>query len=106
MTHQDTEIREAASVGLMLRHLQIDDSDVIAWTKKEKVSHAAQRAFDLAISRNNPARWKHPDLDLWLILVWPLVIKDGWNYATVHSLAAIKFPELSELHENVPMLTR
>lgn len=95
VTEPDAEISEAANVGFMLRHLQIDDSDVIKWTGKVKISPAARRAFDLAISRKNPAAWKNPDLDLWLILVWPLVTAENWNYATVHYLAGMKFPELN-----------
>jgi hypothetical protein len=92
--HQDAEVAEAANAGILARHLNIDDPDLIAWTKKENVSRAAQRAFDLAISRKNPARWKYPELDLWLILVWPLVTAEKWSYPTVHYLADQKFPEL------------
>jgi len=90
VAHQDSGISEAATVGLMLRNIQIDDPAVRAYQEKENISKAAKLAFDKAISRKSPARWKYPKLDLWLILVWPLVEIEKWNYATVHHLASQK----------------
>ena len=36
-------------------------------------------------------RWDYPDVDLWLIEVWPLVKQCGWTYKNVSDLAFNKF---------------
>jgi hypothetical protein len=45
--------------------------------------------------QSNPksAPWRHPDLDTWLMLMWPLVEAQRWTYAAVLRLAEKRFPD-------------
>src|SRR5665213_50095 len=108
----DSEIRDAAFAGFLLCKGENDNTEAIEWlekiTSEEKsircVPHLwskEQKArseklagyFRRALAGQSKNKWNHPTLDSWLLLVWPLVEAEEWNYATVHSLASMKFPD-------------
>lgn len=112
--HQDCELRAAAWAGFQLRNGNIDDPEVKRWLhkisedekairqwpsnfSKEQKDYSRRLAgyFRRAFDKQKRAKWKQPGLDSWLILIWPLVKAEKWNYATVHYLAEMKFPEFN-----------
>jgi len=59
-------------------------------------THIVQDEALLKLFRKNalkpkPARWGEPELDTWLIEIWPLVTAYGWNYSDVWNLAVAKW---------------
>ena len=110
--HQDNEMRDAAFAGFLLAKGKSDAPEAIKWLEKitgeeqslRSVPHMwsrdrkaraenLARCFRRALSGKGKAKWKQPALDSWLLLIWPLVEAEKWNYATVHYLAAMKFPD-------------
>jgi hypothetical protein len=110
--HPDSEMRDAAFAGFLLRNGELDHPAATKWlnriTQEEKsirnVPHLwsksdkskaenLARCLRRAQSGQQKAKWKHPALDAWLLLIWPLVEAENWNYTVVHYLADKKFPD-------------
>jgi len=109
--HPDSEMRDAAFAGFLLAKGEHDNPEAIRWLnkitqlensvrsvphffsdqKKREIKNLSN-CFRSALSGQNKAKWKQPALDAWLLLIWPLVKAEKWNYATVYYLAEIKFP--------------
>jgi hypothetical protein len=47
-----------------------------------------------------PARWGEPELDTWLIEIWPIVRMYGWNYPDVWQVAVAKWEDECEEKES------
>jgi hypothetical protein len=62
----------------------------------EKLSEAARKNYDDELSKPTKARWNNPQLDMWLIYIWPLVTAYNWTYRDVWMIAA-RHPQLEEL---------
>jgi hypothetical protein len=110
--HQDSEMAAAASAGFALANGYSDEPEVKKWLEKitgeekslRSVPHLwstdakarsenLARCFRRALAGQQKAKWRQPALDSWLLLVWPLVEAEKWNYATVYYLAEMKFPD-------------
>ena len=61
-----------------------------------KLSEAARKNYDDELSKPTKARWNNPQLDMWLICIWPLVTAYNWTYRDVWMIAA-RHPQLEEL---------
>jgi hypothetical protein len=44
------------------------------------------------IHEHKPSVWKHPELDTFLILMWPIVERFKWTYSDVLDAVQKKFP--------------
>lgn len=110
----DNEIRDAAFAGFLLNKGESDHPEAKKWlekiTEEEKslrsVPHLwskeakvkaekLSKYFRRALAGLPKTKWKQPALDSWLLLVWPLVEAEEWNYADVKTLAAKKFPDFN-----------
>jgi hypothetical protein len=108
----DSENSDAASAGFLLSQGEIDNPEVKEWVEKITDLEQSIRAnphlfseeqkrktklladiYRLALSGQQRAKWKQPALDSWLLLVWPLVEAEEWNWADVKTLAGKKFPD-------------
>jgi hypothetical protein len=58
--------------------------------REQKASRESEFFLKNAKGTSEP-RWVYPDIDLWLIEVWPLVKQYGWTYKEVCDLAFSKF---------------
>jgi len=56
----------------------------------------AAAAFRKTAGKIKPARWGEPELDTWLIEIWPLVTEYGWNYHDIWLVAYKKWNVSSE----------
>jgi hypothetical protein len=54
----------------------------------------------------NPARWGEPELDAWLIEIWPLVTRYGWNYRDVWQAAVKKWGDKCQEDESFGSVQR
>ena len=54
----------------------------------------------------NPARWGEPELDTWLIEIWPLVTRYGWNYPEVWSAAVDRWGDECDEDESFGSVTK
>ncbi len=41
----------------------------------------------------NFKQWKHPAVDQWLILIWPLAFRQEWNFRDILNIVTEKFPD-------------
>jgi hypothetical protein len=55
-------------------------------------SEKESKIFHLSAAGSPPIRWDCPELDLWLIEIWPLVEGYDWTYLDVWRVANMKFP--------------
>ena len=63
-------------------------SDTLARFKSDK---SLLKTFAQNSKRKREGRWGDPELDTWLIEVWPLVTEYGWNYHDVWQVACAKW---------------
>ena len=56
----------------------------------------AVAALKKTAGKTKPARWGEPELDTWLIEIWPLVTEYGWNYHDIWLVAYKKWNVSSE----------
>ena len=61
-----------------------------------KLSKAAKKNYDRVLSKPTQARWNYPQLDMWLVSIWPLVTAYNWTYRDVWMIAA-RHRQLEEL---------
>lgn len=93
--HPDKEINDAIFAAHLakrgeLQHPFFNQFDL------EKLSKAAKKNFDRVLSKPTQARWNYPQLDVWLVSIWPLVTAYNWTYRDVWMIAA-RHPQLEEL---------
>jgi|ERR1017187_8133311 hypothetical protein len=93
--HPDKEINDAIFAAHLakrgeLQHPFFNQFDL------EKLSKAAKNNFDRVLSKPTQARWNYPQLDMWLVSIWPLVTAYNWTYRDVWMIAA-RHPQLEEL---------
>jgi len=53
-----------------------------------------------------PARWGEPELDTWLIEIWPLVTRYGWNYREVWDAALAKWGDKCDNNKSFGGVTK
>jgi hypothetical protein len=86
--------REAAELGAILG----DKSErttkrLIAFIeRRNELSEREHRVFLETALDSSPADWRHPELDTWLMLIWPIVERFKWTYRDVLEAAQKKFP--------------
>jgi hypothetical protein len=89
-------LREAAELGVRLH--QGDKSAEIRKRLNDFVSRNGElsqrewRMFTKMIHEHKPSVWKHPELDTFLILMWPVVERFNWTYSDVLDAIQKKFP--------------
>jgi hypothetical protein len=93
--------REAAELGLRLGDKTERRTDrLIEFIKRtNELSEHEHRVFLKTALNNKPADWRHPELDTWLMLMWPVVERFKWTYRDVLEAALQKFPE----HRGYPL---
>jgi hypothetical protein len=92
--------REAAEMGLHLgdRTQAVTDRLIDLIKRRNELSEREFRVFKKALD-NKPADWRHPELDTWLMLIWPIVERFNWTYRNVLEAARKKFPD----HRGYPL---
>jgi hypothetical protein len=61
-----------------------------------KLSKAAKKNYGRVVSKPTQARWNCPQLDMWLVSIWPLVTAYNWTYRDVWMITA-RHRQLEEL---------
>lgn len=86
--------REAAELGLRLGDKTEAATDrLIDFIKRRnELSEHEWRVFTRTAHENKPADWRNPELDTWLMLMWPIVERFRWTYRDVLKAARRKFP--------------
>ena len=86
--------REAAELGLRLGDKTERPTDrLIDFIKRRnELSEHEYRVFLGSALKNKPADWRHPELDTFLMLTWPIVERFKWTYRDVLEAARDKFP--------------
>jgi hypothetical protein len=97
--HDQPELAAASRYGFMQR-TDVGGlpskcvGEVVTKMKEREQSGSRESEFFYKYAKPNGAsepRWDYPDVDLWLIEIWPLVEKYGWTYKEVSDLAFSKF---------------
>jgi hypothetical protein len=73
--------------------------ETISRMKQREQSGSRESAFfhkNASPESVRPRRWDYPELDLWLIEVWPLVEQYFWTYKDVYDLALERFKDEDE----------
>lgn len=66
--------------------------ELLAGMKQREQKGSRESEFFYRNAKGTPEpRWDYPDIDLWLIEIWPLVKQYGWTYKDVCDLAFNKF---------------
>jgi hypothetical protein len=86
--------RDAAEFGLLLADKTEKTSErLIDFIKRRsELSQREWRTFTKAAHKNKPARWAHPELDTFLMLMWPIVARFNWTHGDVYEAVQKKFP--------------
>lgn len=98
-SHEQPELAAASRYGFIQR---VDVEGLPAncvsgvLTRMKEQEKIGSRASEFFHKNANPKgivepRWNYPDIDLWLIEIWPLVKQYGWTYKEVCDLAFNKF---------------
>ncbi len=89
--------REAARLG-GLKTLSEELPDAIFSEVIARFENNAMlwKTFTQNANRTRKGRWGDPELDTWLIEIWPLVTEYGWNYHQVFRVAEHKWTTSSE----------
>lgn len=98
-SHEHPELAAASRYGFIQR-IDVEGlsgkcvSGVL--TRMKEQEKIGSRASEFFHKNANPKgivepRWNYPDIDLWLIEIWPLVEQYGWTYKEVCDLAFNKF---------------
>ena len=87
--------REAAELGVRLGDKAEKTTDrLIDFIKRRnELSEREYRVFLGTALNNKPADWRHPELDTFLMLTWPIVERFKWTYRDVLDAVQKKFPE-------------
>lgn len=82
----------AAFLGNMLQRAGKLPVDLLDVTLREVArDESAFNAFCKNALKPKPARWGEPELDTWLLEVWPLITMYSWNYYDVWLVAIAKW---------------
>jgi hypothetical protein len=92
------KFRDAAEFGLIFGDKSEGTTDRLVEfiNKKSELSQREWRMFlEMAgkvANENKSADWQHPELDTFLILMWPIVERFKWTYRDVLDAVQKKFP--------------
>jgi hypothetical protein len=99
LNHPDDGVRRAAELGWSYADpLSTTDAAILEFLTDKKKPLAAKRAFFRYAANPAKATTRHPDLDGWLILIWPVVKEYKWKLCQVREAACRKFPTLKDKH--------
>jgi hypothetical protein len=86
--------RDAAQFGLILGDHSHEVTDQLVHFIKQRgdLSQREYRMFLKTALENKPADWRHPELDTYLMLAWPIVSRFNWTYGDVLDALQKKFP--------------
>ena len=93
--HPDKEIASAIFAAHLAKHGQLQHP-FFSEFDLEKLSNVARKNFDRVLSKPAQARWNYPQLDMWLVSIWPLVTAYNWTYRDVWMIAA-RHPQIEDL---------
>ncbi len=103
-SHDQPELARASRYGFAQR---VDSKGVpakflgelLAFFKERERDGSRETEFFYKNASPNvtETRWDQPDIDLWLIEIWPLVERYGWTYVDVYRLALAKFGERDDV---------
>jgi len=105
--------RDAAELGVLLGDKSEKTTerltDFIKW--RSELSEREHRIFLETAIDSKSAKWVHPELDTWLMLMWPIVERFKWTYREVLDAARKKFPgrrgyPFDALDENHPEIAK
>jgi hypothetical protein len=101
--------REAAELGAILgdKSERTTDRLIDFIKRRNELSEREHRVFLESALDNKPAKWRHPELDTFLTLMWPIVERFKWTYRDVLDAVRKKFPgeqdyPFNDLDENHP----
>lgn len=95
--------RDAAQCGLILGDQSADTESLIQFIKQRgNLSQREYRMFLKAAYDNPRAKWRHPELDTFLMLIWPIVTRFSWTHGDVYEAAKKKFPDQSKYPFDAP----
>jgi hypothetical protein len=101
--------RDAAELGVRLGDKTETTTDrLIDFIKRRnELSEHEWGVFTETAHANKPADWRHPELDTFLMLAWPIVSRFKWRYADVLDAIQRKFPGRRDYpFDSVPSLTK
>src|SRR5206468_6926592 len=85
--------RDAAQAGLILGNQSEDTEQLLQFIKQRgDLSQREYRIFLKTGFENKAADWRHPELDTFLMLAWPIVSRFNWTYSDVLDALPKKFP--------------
>jgi hypothetical protein len=86
--------RDAAWLGVILgdKTEKTTDRLIELIKRRSELSEREWRVFTKTARENKPAGWRHPDLDTFLTLIWPIVERFNWTYRDVLDAVQRKFP--------------
>ena len=87
--------QQSQLLGFIAAHPQESrkEADRIANFFAAATDSERQVFFDEGRKGFKVGRWKYPELDSWLVMVWPLVRSDQWNWHDIYHVALERFPE-------------
>jgi hypothetical protein len=101
--------QRAAELGIILGDKSERTTDRLkAFIERRcELSEREHRIFLQTALNNKPADWRHPELDTWLMLAWPIVDRFKWEYRDVLNAVHKKFPgQRGYPFDSVPSLTK
>jgi hypothetical protein len=86
--------REAAELGAILgdKSERTTERLIVFIERRNELSEREHRAFLKTALDNKPADWRHPELDTFLMLIWPIVERFKWTYRDMLGAVHKKFP--------------
>jgi hypothetical protein len=85
--------RDAAELGVLLGDKTEKTSErLIDFIKRRsELSQREWRTFTKTAHENKPDDWRHPELDTFLMLIWPIVSRFNWTHRDVFDAVQKKF---------------
>jgi hypothetical protein len=107
---EDSQLAEAARFGWLASQPELRrDPQVLHYADKSRsMPKRTEERFNAWMTGRRVGRWKHRELDTWLIFVWPFLEENGWTRRMIFPLAREAFPgyEGSKIHRDCGLQVR
>ncbi len=98
MVNQPRGLAKAAFLGTLEHYTASPASLIGEVIKSVKADRQARKLFyKNAYEPQEETDWREPELDTWLIEIWPLAMRHDWNYTDVWVVAKKKFGSIELL---------